>query len=308
MPLSNLSQTKMVEQIASSDVGHNVATQPGPALGRAVAAVRRTTPTPGNAKRLWLRYHAAWKDDLTLANLACNAPGSCSQGIDGMTELLSCDDFFQVLSMRDCVTLEVPEPDSPHQPPRAFLMVPYATRSRESIERFREYFLGTVFDPSRLRYLSPGDARSFHAALDYGNVVYLADFVSQSNAAATMALLIAAHAYIVDELFQAPQCALLGKCLDYVQLGAYRNELGNQRIRQLATSFGLRKIGDACQERSLELPPSRPDSAATIGSSARQAAQLVFGLYLGDSAEPAPLVRQYRECLDRSILRCHTPD
>lgn len=274
----------------------------GGALKRAVAAVRRTEPTYANARRVWSRYSSAVKDDLALARLVCNAasPESCS--IDGMTEVLSCQDLFEVLQMPNCLTLELQAPGCPEGPPRAFLMVPFATRSAESIEAFRNYFLGTVFDPSRLRYASRVDESTFQDALSQGNLVYLSEFVSPNSSAATMALLIAAHAIIV-RVFKVPNCVVLGKCLDAVCLAGYRNEFGNQPIKRLAASFKLSKIGEATQYRGLNLPQGQQTSGAAANSTSLEEAELLFGLYMGNAARMASLVAQYEDYLHDSLFK-----
>jgi hypothetical protein len=278
------------EKLAVPRLGH--------ALIRAVASVRRTAPTIQNADRLWRRYTAALKDDLTLAQLVRQPSAAGLLRIDGMTEVLSRQDIFHVLTRPGCLTLELPSV-TPARPPRAFLMIPYATTAPHSIEAFRSYFLGTVFDPVSLQYASRDDEQRFQNALDKGNLGYLSEFVSPNSSAATMALLIAAHAIIVDRIFQVPDCILLGKCLESVRIGSQRNELGNQLIKRLATSFGLRKIGEAAQNRRLALPHNNAPVDQNL-QKADEDAELVFGLYMGSTLPIASLAELYAKHLDES--------
>ena len=100
-----------------------------------------------------------------------------------MTEYLTCRDISRLLHMEDCVTFEVPDGEMPQGPPRAFLMVPFATRHPKSVDRFRQYFLGDVFDSSRLRYSSPAEESAFQGAMAGGNIMYLSEFVSPHSRA-----------------------------------------------------------------------------------------------------------------------------
>lgn len=270
-------------------------------LKRTVAAVRRTAPTDANAHRLWSRYASVCKDDSELMRLALDATGARPRAVDGMTEVLSHEDFLDLLQLPNCLTVEVPDPESAEAPPRAFLVVPFATTHPDSIDAFSSYFLSTVFDEAGLRFQSPVDESSFRAALAAGNVVYLSEFVSRGNRAAAIALLIAVYAVIVDRILRVPSTALLGKCLESVRIGAHVNPLGNQPIKRLATSFGITKIGEASQCRPLSLGPEDPSFPES-----QTEAELTFGLYMGTSAHLVPLVALYRQYLHQSLFdaRC----
>jgi hypothetical protein len=271
-------------------------------LASAVAAVRRTLPTEANAVRLWSKYSSVCKDDLALDELVCEGVSKHRRPIDGMTEILSCRDIFDVLSMPDCLSLEIPSVGSPQDVPEAFLMVPFATRCPDSIDVFRSYFLGDVFDPSQLRYTSESDESTFRSALDQGNMIYLSEFVSPKSAAATIALLIAAITILVDHTFSVADCIVFGKCLEAVRLGTRQNELGNQSIKRLAQSFGVRKIGEASQRRQLALSPNNAPMCNSAPNIIEEA-ELVFGLYMGNSAPMSPLIARYSRYLAESVLK-----
>jgi hypothetical protein len=117
-----------------------------------------------------------------------------------------------------------------------------------------------------------------------------------------MALLIAGHSIIVEQTFGIPHGALVGKCLEAVRIGSQRNAIGNQPIKRLATSFGVRKIGEARQQRKLTLPSAQISQASTDRNQ-NDAAELVFGLYLGSTASMTSLTRLYASYLDASTRR-----
>jgi hypothetical protein len=255
-----------------------------------LASVRCLAASRENAQRLLTAYERAYRTDEDLGRLT----GSVAEtAIDGFTEPRTVQDFEQLLAMPDTVAIEIPVKDSLQETPLAMAIVPFATSQANSIDRFRQYYLGDVFDPSALTFHSREAWEDLEEALTQGNVIYPAEMVSIGSRTATMALLVAIQILIAERILGQPQVTVLGKCLDTVTLQTetrqvVTNQHGNRRIKWLAQSLGLQQIATADQSRVLA--PAQPGYPT-------RTARLTFGLYLGHTAARAAQARTWERFL-----------
>jgi len=263
-------------------------------------SVRSLSPNSHNARRLLAAYQRAYHSDRELCRMLRSSPSNPQLAIDGMTEPRTAEEFEQLLAAPDTMTLEIPSDQAPNDASLAMVVVPYATASPESIARFRQYYLGDVFAPNSLRFDEPARAHELQQVLDQGNVIYLAELVSDCCPTATLALLIAIQVLVVQRKLGLPSSALLGKCLDFVALRNGSETLainphGNRRVKRLATSLGLRRVATASQPRPL---------APCHSGAPNLTAELTFGLYLGCTTAVAALADIWGEHLPAELCVC----
>jgi len=242
--------------------------------------LRIVPATLQNAQRLLACYNKSFRDDADVLQRICSEQaGVTSVGIDGLTEPRTVSDFETLLGAPETVTLEVPDPLCAEGPPLAFVIVRYASTENASINRFRNYFLGEVFDPGALAFVGTDAEAEFHATISRGNVVYLAEFVSAADSAATLAVMVAAQVVVVERILGIEIAGNVGKCLESASVGNSVNRLGNVPIKKLAASLGMAKVATAIQLRKF----SHPSDLTAASHREPDHVVLTFGLYLGST-------------------------
>jgi hypothetical protein len=161
----------------------------------------------------------------------------------------------------------------------------YADTSRQSIREFREFMLADVFQRDDLEFESRSAEQEADAAFDRGNLLYFGEFVSLESPVNTHALLLESFRRVVLERLGVKVAGVIGKCLEQVRVGPLLNAKGNVRIKRIARSIGLRRIGLQVEMRPFS-SLGETDSDAGDPHPHKQGlpqAELTFGFYLGDT-------------------------
>ncbi len=248
------------------------------------AAVREVEADVQNVHRLLGLYDRAFLTDQQLLEVVQGTkPGR--ESIDGMTERLDAPRLLQLLEWPGTLALEVPNVADPEGVPQAFVLNHFADDAPSSIDRFRSFMLSEVFDEGAIVFDSTEVKEQTDKAFAAGNLLYYGEFVSLDRSVSTVALLVESYRRVVLQRLQVEVAGVLGKCLEGVRLGTLANTTGNLRIKRIASTIGLRRVGVQVEPRPLHLAQVlRRDDFGLVGNDP-PVAELTFGLYLGDTRE-----------------------
>jgi hypothetical protein len=253
-------------------------------LHQVCEAVRPVEATPRNAARLHRLYQEAYLSDERLLAAVDGDPAR-HPSVNGMTERVEADRLLQLLAWPGTLALEVPSATDPDDAPQAFVLNHYADTSQQAIREFKTFMLSEVFQRDGLQFESRAAEQEAEEAFDRGNLLYFGEFVSLESPVNTHALLLESYRRVVLERLGVKVAGVIGKCLEQVHVGQRLNANGNVRIKRIARSIGLKRIGLQVETRPLSNPGEAGGVAgySHLHEEESPQAELTFGFYLGDT-------------------------
>ena len=220
-------------------------------------------------RSLWECYQRVFvSDDALITSVSRD---NSRKPINGVTEVLSVEDFQNSLSMPDTICLGLKD-EYASNAVTGFVILRYVGTRSDKIELFKEYIFKLVLCGLPIEFTDKDSEEFFNNSLRAGDLMCSDELVANRSGTLATAIMIAGYKHIALDILENPDTNMIGKCLDSVKIGDLESAEGNIGIRRVVDGLGLRRVGTVRQFRPICL---------SNNSNETQIAQLNFGIYVG---------------------------